>query len=706
MTLRRPVAAVVTVALVATLAALAPGGGASATVADGNPRWVQEIPGGRFHWSSPAITDVTGNGVADVVVGGLDGRVHAHDADGRPLPGWPAPAIVAGSSPTAVASSPAVGDLDGTGARQVVVGAGALEVTGQHGGVAVFERDGRRRCSFQTGDKYDQWTGGGPDGFSDGVFNAPALGDVTGDGRLEIVFGSWDHQIRVVDRHCRQLAAFDNTDTVWSAPALFDATGNGRADIFIGGDATSHLGSQSGGFFRALSYDGSPRLVQRWERRSSEAFQSASAVADINGDGRLEVVTGAGHYYCIAHGRCHDSNKVWAFDLATGNDVPGWPRSTRYNTFLSSPAIGDVTGDGRPEVVIGSFRGGRGAVIAFTGGGHPLWEVEPAGDELLSSPVLADVTGDGRNEILVGTGGRIHVLDGRTGATVGGFGQRNDLGGVAYKAAVAVGQLGPGRWAAVATGFAPGRGNLGVIGAFDIPAPGVAPAWPMFRHNARRLGIAVPDRLPAARAITGACPPGRVPSSGFVDLAGAGVHADAVECAAWWQIAQGSGSHYNPAGRVTRAQMASFVARLVDETGGELPEDPPERFGDIGGDAFAPHRHNINRLAAAGIVAGRTETTYDPGGLVTRGQMATFLIRAYQHRSGTALPLTERWFLDLVPPHADNVDRAASAGLATGFPNGTYRPGDPVRRDQMASFLARTLDLLVAQQHTTPPDRR
>jgi hypothetical protein len=678
-----------------TAGALVAAGPADAALSDGAPRWQVTVPGGRVHWSSPAIADIDGDGAQDVVVGGLDGRVHAYDADGAPLPGWPATALVGGTA-SAVASSPAVADLDGNGTNDVVVGTGSLERANQHGGIVVFNRDGTRRCTFQTGDKFNQWTGGPPDGYSDGVFNAPALGDVTGDGRPEIVFGAWDHQIRVLDASCRQLAAFDNTDTVWSAPALFDSNGDGRDEIFIGGDATSYAGSPSGGFFRALRYTGAAQLSQLWVRLSSESFQSASAIGDINGDGRLEVVTGSGRFYCLTQGRCGDSTKVWAFDLATGNDVPGWPRNARYDTFLSAPAIGDVNGDGRTDVVIGSFRGGHGSVVAFDGSGQPLWEVEPAGDELLSSPVIADVDAAAGNEVIAGSGGRVHVLSGTTGATL------RSVGAGAYKNAVAVGELGPGRWALVAAGFQPENGYSATITAWDIAPPAAAP-WPMFGQGAARQGLQPAGPLPEARDIDDACPSGDFQAAAITDVSTTSPHRRAIDCASWWSLTQTTDGLYKPTRAVTRAQMASFIARLIDQTSTPLPSGAPDAFTDDEGSAYVAHEANINRLTAAGIVTGRTASSYGPGLPVTRGQMATFLVRAHLYVTGDLLTLNFHWFRDWDRVHGDNADRAASASVATGFSNGTFRPGVDVRRDQMASFLVRLLDLLVEGSHATPP---
>jgi hypothetical protein len=142
--------------------------------------WERVEPGAWFAWSSPAITDIDGDGHNDVVLGGLNGRVYAYDADGQALPGW------AGGSPAtgAVTASPAVGDLDGDGSIEVVIGVGSFEFPDQQGALNVFNADGTRRCQLPTRAMSEP-------PFSEGsaVYNAPTLGDVNGDGRLEIVYG-------------------------------------------------------------------------------------------------------------------------------------------------------------------------------------------------------------------------------------------------------------------------------------------------------------------------------------------------------------------------------------------------------------------------------------------------------------------------------------------------------------------------------------
>ncbi len=77
--------------------------------------------------------------------------------------------------------------------------------------------------------------------------------------------------------------------------------------------------------------------------------------------------------------------------------------------------------------------------------------------------------------------------------------------------------------------------------------------------------------------------------------------------------------------------------------------------------------------------------------------MATFLVEGYQFRSGNLLPGSEDYFGDdNGTTHEANINRTAQAGFTAGRGAG-YEPEAIVLRDAMASFLARTLDLLVEE---------
>lgn len=86
-------------------------------------------------------------------------------------------------------------------------------------------------------------------------------------------------------------------------------------------------------------------------------------------------------------------------------------------------------------------------------------------------------------------------------------------------------------------------------------------------------------------------------------------------------IAFGCGTNrFCPTAPVSRAQMASFLARAFD-----LPGTGTDFFAD---DEGLVHETDINRLAAAGIAGGCSPSRYCPAASVTRAQMAAFLHRA------------------------------------------------------------------------------
>jgi hypothetical protein len=81
----------------------------------------------------------------------------------------------------------------------------------------------------------------------------------------------------------------------------------------------------------------------------------------------------------------------------------------------------------------------------------------------------------------------------------------------------------------------------------------------------------------------------------------------------------GDGSTYCPDEAVSRARIASYLARGFD-----LPDSAEDFFSDDDGHG---HEANINRLAASGITLGCTAERFCVAGKLTRGQLASFLSR-------------------------------------------------------------------------------
>jgi Tol biopolymer transport system component len=200
---------------------------------------------------------------------------------------------------------------------------------------------------------------------------------------------------------------------------------------------------------------------------------------------------------------------------------------------------------------------------------------------------------------------------------------------------------------------------------------------------------------PTARTIDAACPSDRVPANPFTDVPTGSTHERAISCLVWWKVANGrTATSYAPSAGVTRDAMAAFVARaILAAKPGALSDNPRDAFGD---DSASVHQKAINQLAEAGIVGGTGGGNYSPGALVTRGQMARFLANAAKHVMGQPLPADRDLFSDDdTSVFQDDINRVAQAGLTGGRADGTYNPTGPVLRDQMGSFLARTLDLFV-----------
>lgn len=188
-----------------------------------------------------------------------------------------------------------------------------------------------------------------------------------------------------------------------------------------------------------------------------------------------------------------------------------------------------------------------------------------------------------------------------------------------------------------------------------------------------------------------ACPADAVPRSWFVDVGGA--HEFNIDCVVWHGVARGvSALTYGSSDPVRRGQMASFLARLVERVGIELPEPSDQGFVDIDSNV---HAGAINQLAEIGIVQGTSATTYEPDVAVRRGQMATFLVRTVELVGEHTLDIGQAPFTDTAgTAHELSIGKAYTAGLARGTSATTYSPSGQVRRDQMASFLARTLEHL------------
>jgi hypothetical protein len=222
------------------------------------------------------------------------------------------------------------------------------------------------------------------------------------------------------------------------------------------------------------------------------------------------------------------------------------------------------------------------------------------------------------------------------------------------------------------------------------------------------LGLATGTPAPAPahaatqpRAIGSACPALDLAVSPFRDVAG--THVPGVACVARWGITQGvTATRFAPHTPVTREQVGSFLARALDTAGGRLRPEVARAFADTRGSV---HRDAVDRLADAGVVAGVGGRYFDPRRPVRRDQMASMLVRAYEHLARTELPTGPNPFRDTRGnTHERAITKAVRAGLTAGATPGRYDPAGTVSRQQMATFVSRMLAAAVEDLGARAPD--
>jgi hypothetical protein len=153
---------------------------------------------------------------------------------------------------------------------------------------------------------------------------------------------------------------------------------------------------------------------------------------------------------------------------------------------------------------------------------------------------------------------------------------------------------------------------------------------------------------------------------------------------------------FNPGASVSRAQMATILVNSLEAAGYTLPADAPDAFTDDDGSV---HEDNINKLAATGIVNGTSETEYSPGRAIKRDQMASLLVQAAEAAYGTDFNAPKSTLFPDVSAnnvHVRNITVASEwLGLIVGDGQGQFNPNAETRRDWMATFSSRLVDMVL-----------
>ncbi|MBI4684170.1 MAG: VCBS repeat-containing protein [Nitrospirae bacterium] len=270
-----------------------------------------------------ALSDVDDDGLDEIFVDEADWQFHAYKTDGTIFSGWPIVGVISQKYYT-----PAIADLDRDGDLEIVA---VARSEGSRGALYVYHHTGTIALGFPV--------------LSDGFMAAyPVIGDVDGDGQLEIVTLS-----EISD------------GTQWLADVLiYNVNGVLKRSIPVSG---THL------------------------------FPFKPALADLNSDGIPEIIVQTDSALNVMRG--------------DGTNFPCWPIvwGNGYWLGFSGPVVGDVDGDGFPDIVVTTevvASGETGVVRVYgrNGASHSHFpKTLPIGSGAV--PAIADIDGDGRNEIII-----------------------------------------------------------------------------------------------------------------------------------------------------------------------------------------------------------------------------------------------------------------------------------------------------------------
>ena len=309
-------------------------------------------------YNAPAFGDVDGDGDEDLLIGVLGGAFNPNTSTVENLIYLPQgdaggfrietrtflSQIDAGSE-----SIPVLIDLDGDADLDLLIGnrvdPGVLTASRIH----LFENVGHPgAAAFRSRE---------PLALGNSFHNAPAFGDLDGDGDLDILLGSWDPELQYLEnRGTGERARFEVADSDIArlsrgsnaVPALGDLDGDGDLDLLVG---------EASGTVNHFENTGNPRSP-RFELRS-EAYlgidvgrRSAPLLRDLDLDGDLDLAIGT-----ESAGIAYYENRG-SVSRAEFEEAPSpFPEQDELPD-MSAPAMGDLDGDGRAELIVGGMGGG------------------------------------------------------------------------------------------------------------------------------------------------------------------------------------------------------------------------------------------------------------------------------------------------------------------------------------------------------------
>ena len=153
---------------------------------------------------------------------------------------------------------------------------------------------------------------------------------------------------------------------------------------------------------------------------------------------------------------------------------------------------------------------------------------------------------------------------------------------------------------------------------------------------------------------------------------------------------------------VLAASMLTVPAAAADQADDQDPPTCPDEVSEAGLDDVPDgnvHAAAINCVTSLGLVQGTTATSFEPDGVATRGQVASMIDALLDHLD---LPLPPAAgidrFDDAGDTHGEAIHRLAAAGIVRGYEDGSFRPHEPVSREQLASIVVNAWSFVLGEE--------
>jgi Big-like domain-containing protein/VCBS repeat protein/HYDIN/CFA65/VesB family protein/centrosomal CEP192-like protein len=310
------------------------------------------------------------------------------------------------------AYSLAAADLNGDGILDLVVTQGS-PICGQGDPGAVGVLLGNGDGTFQKAVTYDagpSWT------------FAVAVADVNGDGKPDLLVDNW-----CIDQNCdggvsvllgngdgtfQPAVTYGTGGKVDQGPwqsslAVADVNGDGKPDVLVANEcADSNCDTGSVGVLLGNG-DGTFQSATTYNTGAYDAF--SVTVADINGDGKPDALVANN---CSTADTCESGGPDGTVSVLLGNGDGTFGSATTYSSgglYAESIAVADVNGDSRPDIIVGNIYAccnsdNDGSVGILLGNGDGTFQSATAyssGGYVAFSVSVADVDGDGKPDLVV-----------------------------------------------------------------------------------------------------------------------------------------------------------------------------------------------------------------------------------------------------------------------------------------------------------------